>query len=131
MIMYDKIGHYEIDMRPYLTEKGTLDLDKAHEAYKKIALKIIAEQPLPEKELRHEYFNFFCNISALRGKELAAYLNVQPGQISQWRRNKEKDISPISWLPIRIFFADLFENGRVTNKALISNYEHNLQHQAV
>ena len=121
MIAIDQIGPHKIDMRPYLNKDGTLDLKRANQAYKELALKIIQEEPGADDVLRKEYFNFFMNICNLRATDVSAYLMLKNGQISQWRGHNNKKISPQSWNIIRIFFSDLFKHDRITNPALIAN----------
>ncbi len=114
---YDKVGKYEVDLRPSLTEKGSLDLRAANKIYRELALKIIAHEFSPTLEEKKIYFDFFCNISTLSAKEIADYLRVATPQISRWRRDEKADISKAAWVAICSFFADYFINGKVTNPA--------------
>lgn len=121
MDIYEKIGTYNVDFSKCLNANGSLKLDSIKEVYQKIALDIISNEIKPENTLRREYFNFFCNLSELKGRELAQYLDLADGQISQWRRDESKNISDLSWGQIRAFFGDLFKNKEITNPAFIAN----------
>lgn len=94
------------------------DSDDLIRAQREVGLTLVMQNK-DTKELTPAHFNFLVNVSGLRGRELASYLKVEPGNISQWRR--EKGISAVAWQAFRIFFFDLFTNGKVTNKVLLSN----------
>jgi hypothetical protein len=66
-----------------------------------------------------EMFNFLADISGMTNSEIAAYINLEPATISQWRRHK--GISKAAWQAFRIFFYDLFSNGSITNPILLGN----------
>ena len=118
-----KIGDESITVEVIGDEKdGTtrLDADDLVRAQRELGLTIILRHKDP-KDLMPAHFNFLVNVSGLRGKDLARYLKVEPGNISQWRR--EKGISAVAWQAFRMLFFDLFTNGRVTNRILLSNVE--------
>jgi len=111
----EKVGNYDVDLSPALLENGNLDANKSSEIYRQLGMRICAEQDAPSRELKQEYFNFLCNISSLKGSQIAQYLKLDRGQISQWRRS-DKEIAKPSWGLIRVFFLDLLSNNyQVTN----------------
>lgn len=121
MDIYEKVGSYTVDFSKCLNTNGTLNIETVKEVYQKIALEIITNEIKPNSPVRREYFNFFCNLSGLKGRELAQYLDLADGQISQWRRDDTKNISDLSWGQMRAFFGDLFKNKEITNPAFIAN----------
>jgi hypothetical protein len=99
---------------------GSVSLDGGDllRAQREVGLELILRYK-DARTLKPAYFNFLVSISGLRGKELAEYLQVEPSNISQWRR--EKGISAVAWQAFRMLFFDLFKNGKVTNEILLSN----------
>ena len=68
-----------------------------------------------------ELFNFLVDISGMTNSEIASFIGIEPATISQWRRNK--GISKAAWQVFRVFFYDLFSNGKVTNPIFIGNHQ--------
>lgn len=97
-----------------------LDGDDLLRAQREVGLAMVMSYKEP-KRLTPAHFNFLVSITGLRGKELARYLQVEPSNISQWRR--EKGISAVAWQAFRVFFFDLFTNGKITNEVLLSNLD--------
>ena len=118
-----KIGDEAVTVEVIGNEKDgatQLDADDLVRAQREVGLAMILRHK-DTKDLMPAHFNFLVNVSGLRGKDLAQYLKVEPGNISQWRR--EKGISAVAWQAFRMLFFDLFTNGRVTNRILLSNIE--------
>lgn len=115
--MIEQIGNFEIDLSSAKTNDGNLNTDMCSEIYKNVAINICTKEESPSKEFRKEYFNFFCNVSGLKGVEIAKYMRVDRGQVSQWRRvGNKKEIGDLAWNYIRLFFYHFFISGyKVTN----------------
>ena len=88
----------------------TMNMDDIHLANKDIAHKIIQ---MNYSEINHEHLDFLISIAGIKGKEFAFYLDVDPTQISQWRRG-QKDISRAYWKLCCVILWDLIKNGFLT-----------------
>ena len=79
----------------------------------------LVEKTHEAEKVSCELFNFLVDISGMTNSEIASFIGIEPATISLWRRNK--GISKAAWQAFRVFFYDLFSNGKVTNPIFIGN----------
>ena len=85
---------------------------------KKLALTLVTN---PNTLKTPDLFNFLVNTSGLKAKYIAAAADVEPSNISQWRR--DKTMSDGAWTCFRILFKDFFTHEKITNTILRGNIE--------
>ena len=105
-----KIGTYDYDLTPCKTERNTIDLELMSLFYRKLSLQIlndIEKNPNPLVDKRVEYFNFFCDTTGLRGKQIAFSLQTEPKLFGQYRLGK-KPMPDEFWQSSRKFFKKFF-----------------------
>ncbi len=100
--------------------KAYIDADELIAAQRSLAVRILLERKHAD-DIQSEHINFFINTSGMKVKEIAMYLAIDPALLSQWRKNK--NISNIGWLSLRIFFLDLFQHGAITLDVLKKNHQ--------
>lgn len=88
----------------------TMNIDDIHLANKEVAHKIIQ---MDHSKINHEHLDFLISVAGIRGKEFADYLEVDPTQVSQWRRG-QKDISRAYWKLCCVVLWDIIKNGSLT-----------------
>lgn len=119
-----KIGSYkyEIPVKVSSSHKDSVSLDAEDflRAQWDLGKKIIRET-LDAHLLEPEIFNFLIEISGLTVTEIAEFTRVDPTSVSQWRSHTK--ISSTAWQTFRIFFLDLFSNGKITHEIFILNAE--------
>lgn len=117
-----KIGEkdYEIpvEVTSYNEGKIILDGEVFLRAQWELGKKLVKEIQ-DSSAVGFELFNFLVDVSGMTNTEIAQYIYVDPASISQWRR--KKGISATAWQTFRLFFFELFSNGRITNEIFISN----------
>jgi hypothetical protein len=101
-------------------DEAYIDVDEIILAQRRLAIDILRKRKNVD-DVGPDHINFFLNISGLKVTEIARYLSIDPALLSQWRRNK--DMSTIGWLALRIFFIDLFANNGVTLEVFRKNHD--------
>lgn len=116
---------YELEVTAKMID-GQLCLDGAEtiKAQEQLALKFLKE--LSVDEITPEHFNFFLNITGLKVKDIAMYVDMNPAHISQYRRDKR--LSSGVWTMFKVFFRDyLTHNNTVTIDTFKENFQKNQQ----
>lgn len=114
-----QVGNYRVNIEHCQTSKG-YDVSSIIKQQRQVGIEIASKEAVIN-ELTPEYLTFFCNISGLKGKEIAAYLGLRQGQLSDYKKGTKK-LSSLGWSCFRNFFLELFQNdGEVTNPVWLSN----------
>ena len=96
-----------------------IDTAEVIHAQRALALTLLRTRK-SSSEIGPEHINFLLNICGMKIREVAKYLSINPALLSQWR--KDKGISDIGWLALRIFFINLFSHDAITLEVLQANY---------
>ena len=108
-----------VELRILSDSEEAIDIASLQAAQKQLARELLAKMPDAPDE---GFFNFLMNISGMTNSEVARFMRIDPSAISQWRRGS-KNLSSTAWQAFRIFFDDLFTNGKITVSMFLSNKE--------
>lgn len=111
---------YELELSiEEIGQQTYIDVDSAIDAQIKLALRLI-ESIHDARHVGFEHFNFLLDITALKVKDIAKYVGMDPAHISQYKRNKH--LSSGVWQMFRVFLLDFLTNKKVTNQIFLSNF---------
>lgn len=82
-----------------------LELESLLAEQKHLAIQLLGKTVHFDRDL----FNFAINVSGLRGRQVADLLETTPSNISQLRRQEQKDCSQSLWKLFRLVFMSILE----------------------